>query len=163
MAAEGIQWWQKFGTVGQVAQAVVTTLGVIAALFQINMIKEANQETSARQIYLGYLEKQFDYPRFAAPDYERIKQSSADEQILYESFVTYMLYSCEEALVAFAHQPNWRLTCETGVKVHLPFLCEHLAANPRYLDTFADHTVHFVRTMMSREGFVVPECKVPRS
>lgn len=163
MAIEGVHWWQKFGTVGQLAQAVVTALGVFAALFQINMIRDANQASSARQIYLGYLEKQFDYPRFAAPDYERIKQSSVEEQILYESFVAYMLYSCEEALVAFSREPNWRHACESGVKVHLPFLCEHLAANPRYLDTFADHTVHFVRTMMSREGFVVPECKVPGS
>ena len=163
MATEGTHWWQKYGTVGQLAQAVVTSLGVIAALFQIDMIHDANKEASARQIYLGFLDKQFSYPRFAVPDYERIKQSSADEQILYESFVAYMLYSCEEALEAFSHEPNWRLTCESGVKVHLPFLCEHLASDPDYLNTFAANTANFVRAMMAREGLSVPECKVAGS
>ena len=47
VASDGIHWWQKYGSVGQVTQAVVTAFGVIAALVQINLMKAASQEASA--------------------------------------------------------------------------------------------------------------------
>src|ERR1700742_4350299 len=90
-------FWQKYGTLAQMAQAGVALLGFVAILFQINEIRSNNRATSARQAFLGYTDLAFKNPKFAAPDYEVIKQRGRDQQTQYESFVSYFLYACEEA------------------------------------------------------------------
>jgi hypothetical protein len=162
MEIEMIHWWQKFGNIAQIAAPVMTAVGIVFVLMQIHTLESVNRTAGARQIYLGYVEKEFQYPQFANPDYDRIKQSSADEQTRYESFVSYMLYSCEEALVAFKDR-EWRLTCEEEVKPHLPYLCEKLAKDTGYLNTFAQHTGELVRSVMAQSGIKSPECKVART
>ena len=55
------------------AQATVALLGFVAILFQINEIRTDNRATSARQAFLGYTDLAFKNPKFAQPDYEKIK------------------------------------------------------------------------------------------
>ena len=90
-------WWQKYGTLAQMAQAAVALLGFVAILFQINEIRTNNRATSARQAFLGYTDLAFKNPKFAQPDYDKIKAASRDERVQYESFVSYFLYACEES------------------------------------------------------------------
>jgi hypothetical protein len=77
-------FWQKYGTLAQMAQASVALLGFVAILFQINAINSNNRASSARQIYLGYADLAFRNPKFAAPDYEQIKAGPKDDQVRYE-------------------------------------------------------------------------------
>src|SRR5437879_4601657 len=100
--SQPVAFWQRYGTLAQMAQAAVALLGFIAILFQINEIRSNNRAASARQAFLGYTDLAFKNPKFAQPDYDRIKAGSRDEQVQYESFVTYFLYACEEAISAFA-------------------------------------------------------------
>src|SRR3954470_5833636 len=90
-------WWQKYGTLAQMAQAAVALLGFVAILFQINEIRSNNRAVAARQAFLGYTDLAFKNPKFSSPNYDVIKASSHDEQVQYESFVSYFLYACEEA------------------------------------------------------------------
>ena len=55
-------WWQKYGTLAQMAQAAVALLGFGAILFQINEIGSNNRAASARQVFLAYTD--LDDPRF---------------------------------------------------------------------------------------------------
>src|ERR1700716_114133 len=123
MSQPGIFWWQKYGTLAQMAQAAVALLGFVAILFQINEIRTNNRAASARQAFLGYTDLAFKNPKFSAPDYDAIKVSSRDEQIQYESFVSYFLYACEEATAAFADRQEWMGSCDYHLKPPLPFLC----------------------------------------
>ena len=66
-------WWQKYGTLAQMAQAAVALLGFVAILFQINEIRFNNRAASARTAFLGYTDLAFKNPRFSAPDYDVIK------------------------------------------------------------------------------------------
>ncbi len=75
----------------------VALLGFVAILIQINEIRTNNRAASARAAFLGYTDLAFKNPKFAQPDYEKIKAAGRDEQVQYESFVTYFLYACEEA------------------------------------------------------------------
>ena len=59
-------FWQKYGTLAQMAQATVALLGFVAVLFQINAISSNNRAASARQVYLGYTDLAFRNPKFAA-------------------------------------------------------------------------------------------------
>jgi hypothetical protein len=52
-------WWQKYGTLAQMARASVALLGFVAILFQINEICAANRASSARQAFLGYTDLAF--------------------------------------------------------------------------------------------------------
>ena len=121
MAQPGIFWWQKYGTLAQMAQAAVALLGFVAILFQINEIRSNNRAASARQVFLGYTDLAFKNPKFSAPDYEAIKAGSRDEQVQYESFVSYFLYACEEAIAAFADKREWAASCDYDLKPHLRF------------------------------------------
>lgn len=163
MAGTEVMWWQKYGTLAQMAQATVALLGFIAILFQINEIRSGNRASTARQIYLGYTELAFKNPEFSAPDYERIKASPQLEQNRYESFVSYFLYACEEALAVFASRPEWRASCDYDVQRHLPFLCEKTKSDPRFIGTYNPNTQSWIRTSMQQAGVVAPGCQLKKS
>ena len=164
MAQPNPFWWQKFGTLAQMAQATVALLGFVAILFQINEIKSNNRETGARQIYLSFTDLAFKNPRFSAPNYDAIKTAGHDEQVQYETFVSYFLYACEEAIAAFRHATDeWQLSCTHDLKGHLPFLCEVSVADPDYLATYAVPTQQWIKTSMQSSSVTPPDCKPRKS
>ena len=156
-------WWQKYGTLAQMAQAAVALLGFVAILFQINEIRSNNRAASARQAFLGYTDLAFKNPKFAQPDYDRIKAGSRDEQAQYESFVTYLLYACEEAISAFAGKREWQASCDYDLKPHLPFLCEKNGAEPAYLQTYGADTQQWVKASMKTASVTPPDCKLRKT
>jgi hypothetical protein len=156
-------WWHKYGTVGQIAQAIVALLGFVAILFQINEIRTGNRESSARQAFLGYTDLAFRNPKFAQPDYERIKAGSSEEQVQYESFVSYFLYACEEAMSAFADRREWLASCDYDLKPHLPFLCAKNSAEPAYLATYSADTQQWVKASMKTASVTPPDCKLGKT
>ena len=161
--AEQATFWQKYGTLAQMAQAAVALLGFVAILFQINEIRSNNRTSSARQAYLGYTDLAFKNPKFAHPDYEKIKAGGRDEQVQYESFVTYFLYSCEEAILAFAGRREWQASCDYDLKPHLPFLCEKNAAEPAYLATYGAETQNWVKAALKTASVTPPDCKLRKT
>ena len=71
-------FWQKYGTLAQMAQATVALLGFVAILFQINEIRTNSRASTARQVFLAYTDLAFKNPKYAQPDYEAIKAASRD-------------------------------------------------------------------------------------
>jgi len=159
MSQPSILWWQKYGTLAQMAQATVALLGFVAILFQINEIRANNRAASARAAFLGYTDLAFKNPKFAQPDYDTVKAASRDERVQYESFVSYFLYACEEALSAFADKREWQASCDYDLKPHLPFLCEKNAAQPAYLATYGAETQQWVRASMKTASVTPPDCR----
>jgi hypothetical protein len=159
MSQPGILWWQKYGTTAQMAQAAVALLGFVAILFQINEIRNANRAASARQAFLGYTDLAFKNPKFAAPDFEKIKAGDRDQRVQYESFVSYFLYACEEAAAAFADRREWSASCDYDLRPHLPFLCEKSMAEPAYLATYSTNTQQWVKTSMKTSSVTPPDCR----
>jgi hypothetical protein len=163
MSQPSVFWWQKYGTLAQMAQATVALLGFVAILLQINEIRTGNRATSARQAFLGYTDLAFKNPKFAQPDYEKIKASGRDEQVQYESFVTYFLYACEEAISAFSGKREWQASCDYDLKPHLPFLCEKNAAQPGYLATYGVETQQWIKTSLKTASVTPPDCKLGKT
>jgi hypothetical protein len=159
MSQPGILWWQKYGTTAQMAQAAVALLGFVAILFQINEIRDGNRAASARQAFLGYTDLAFKNPKFAAPDFEKIKAGDRDQRVQYESFVSYFLYACEEATAAFADRREWSASCDYDLRPHLPFLCEKSMAEPAYLATYSTNTQQWVKTSMRTSSVTPPDCR----
>jgi hypothetical protein len=156
-------FWQKYGTLAQMAQATVALLGFVAILFQINEIRTNNRATSARQAFLAYTDLAFRNPKFSSPDYDAIKRASRDQQVQYESFVSYFLYACEEAFGAFANRHEWIASCDYDLKPHLTFLCEKNAAEPAYLETYATVTQEWVKTSLKTASVAPPDCKLGKT
>jgi hypothetical protein len=163
MSQPSIFWWQRYGTLAQMAQASVALLGFVAILFQINEIRDGNRAASARQAFLGYIDLAFKNPKFSAPDYETIKAGGRDAQVQYESFVSYFLYACEEATAAFANRREWAASCDYDLKPHLPFLCEKNRADPAYLATYSTNTQDWVKTSMKTASVTAPDCKLGKT
>jgi hypothetical protein len=163
MSQPQVMFWQKYGTLAQMAQAAVALLGFVAILFQINEIRFNNRAASARQAFLGYTDLAFKNPKFAQPDYDRIKAGSRDEQVQYESFVTYLLYACEEAITAFAGKREWQASCDYDLRPHLPFLCEKNSAEPAYLATYGADTQQWVKASLKTASVTPPDCKLRKT
>jgi len=157
--AAAASWWQRFGNAAQIAQVMVAALGFSVLVLQLNEVRSNNRAASARQVYLAYMDLEFRYPQFAEPDYASIKTGDRDDKSRYESFVSYLLYACEEALVAFAGQREWVTACDDALRPHLPFLCDKSAAEPSYLATVSDDTAAFIKSAMARAGVTPPACK----
>ena len=163
MSQPSISWWQKYGTLAQMAQAAVALLGFVAILFQINEIRMNNRAAGARQAFLGYTDLAFRNPKFSHPDYNAIKSGNRDEQVQYENFVSYFLYSCEEATAAFADRREWMASCDYDLKPHLPFLCERYKAEPAYLTTYSTDTQEWVKASMKGASVMPPDCKLGKT
>ena len=163
MSQPSIFWWQKYGTLAQMAQAAVALLGVVAILFQINDIRANNRAASARHAFLGYTDLAFKNPKFSQPNYATIKAGGRDEQVQYESFVSYFLYACEEATAAFADRREWLASCDYDLKPHLPFLCEKNTAEPAYLATYSTATQEWVKASMKTASVTPPDCKLGKT
>jgi hypothetical protein len=160
MAKTRAAWWLRYGAIAQVVQATAAVIGIGAIVLQVDEIRSNGRAASARQIYQAYLDLAFKEPALAAPDYERIKAGSAETRNRYETFVSYFLYACEEALAVFDREREWKNACEYDVKYHLPFLCEKNKSDPAFLKTYSEKTQSFVQDAMTREGVASPECKL---
>jgi hypothetical protein len=163
MSQPSIFWWQKYGTLAQMAQAAVALLGFVAILFQINEIRTNNRAAGARKAFLGCTDLAFRNPKFSHPDYDAIKSGTRDEQVQYESFVSYFLYTCEEATAAFADRWEWMASCDYDLKPHLPFLCEKYKAEPAYLTTCGTDTQEWVKASMTSASVAPPDCKLRKT
>jgi hypothetical protein len=163
MSQPSIFWWQKYGTLAQMAQASVALLGFVAILFQINEIRTGNRAASARQAFLGYIDLAFKNPKFSAPDYDAIKAGGRDVQIQYESFVSYFLYACEEVTAAFTDRREWLASCDYDLKPHLPFLCEKNQAEPAFLATYSTVTQEWVKTSIKTASITPPDCTLGKT
>lgn len=152
-------WWQRHGTVAQMAQAAVALCGFVAILVQIGTIRDSNREAGARQVYLAYTDLSFRNPEFSSPDYEKIRAADRNTQVSYENFVSYFLYTCEETMAVFGGEHEWRASCDYDLRQHLPFLCAINAAEPNYLSTYSAETRRWVLTSMQQSGFTAPDCK----
>ena len=161
--AQPASFWQKYGTLAQMAQASVALLGFVAILFQINEIRSNNRAVSARQAFLAYTDLAFKNPKFASPDYAAIKAGNREALVQYESFVSYFLYACEEAFNAFSDRREWLASCDYDLKPHLQFLCEKNQAEPGYLATYATTTQDWVRTSLKTASVASPECKLGKT
>ena len=159
MSQPSLFWWQKYGTLAQMAQATVALLGFVAILFQINEIRSNNRAVSARQAFLAYTDLAFKNPKFSAPDYDAIKAGGREQIVQYESFVSYFLYACEEATAAFADRREWSASCDYDLRPHLPFLCEKSMAEPAYLATYSTNTQQWVKTSMKTSSVTPPDCR----
>jgi hypothetical protein len=155
-------WWQRYGTLAQMAQVVVALCGFMAILIQINTIRDNNRGAGARQVYLAYNDLSFRNPQFSTPDYEQIKAGDRYELVKYENFVSYFLYACEEVISAFAGS-EWRRSCAYDLTLHLPFLCEKNAAEPNYLETYSAETRRWVLSSLQEQGLKPPDCKLRKT
>jgi hypothetical protein len=156
-------WWLKFGSVGQIAQAAVALCGFVAILFQINVLGKNAHEAGARQIYQAYNDLEFKNPQYSHPDPERIKASPSSDLVQYETFVSYFLYACEEAIKVFDNKREWQATCDYDLKNHLPFLCEKSLSEPVYLTTYSGDTQRWIAAEMQKTGVTAPDCKARKT
>jgi hypothetical protein len=156
-------FWQKFGTLAQMAQATVALLGFVAILFQVSEIRSNNRAAAARQAFLGYTDLAFKNPKFSSPDYAAIKAGGHETLVQYESFVSYFLYACEEAFGAFTDQREWLASCNYDLKPHLPFLCEKNQTEPAYLATYGTVTQDWVKTSLKTASVTPPDCQLGKT
>lgn len=156
-------WWQRYGTLAQMAQAGVALLGFVAILFQINEIRTNARNASARAAFLGYTDLAFKNPKFSYPDYDAIKAGTLDQRTQYESFVSYFLYACEETIAAFTDKREWQASCDYDLTPHLPFLCEKNAAQPAYLATYGTETQQWVKASLKTASVTPPDCKLGKT
>lgn len=162
MSATGHSWWQRYGNIAQITSAVFALVGFGAILVQLSEIRHHNRESGARQVYLAYTDLNFRNPQFALPN---LAQLRADPALFerYKTFVSYLLYACDEVINAFPGQKEWRKSCEYEVREHLPFLCDTLASDPDFLETFGGRSLGFVKATMQHYGVAPPACQLKKA
>jgi hypothetical protein len=163
MPSSDIQWWQRYGNVAQIASAVFALVGFAAVLLQLSEIRHNNRATGARQVYLAYTDLNFRHPEYALPDLAKLKSGDPAVFERYKSFVSYLLYACDEVMAAFPEQLEWRKSCAYELREHLPFLCETLSNDPPFLETFGGRSLGFVRETMERNGVSPPVCQLKKT
>jgi len=135
MSQPSIFWWQKYGTLRRWRRRAWRCSALWRSCSRSTNPLEQSRHQRAAGIF-GLYRSGIKNPKFAAPDYDVIKQGGRDQRTQYESFVSYFLYACEEALTAFADKREWQASCDYDLKPHLTFLCEKNKAEPTYLATY---------------------------
>ncbi len=158
------QWWQRYGTLAQMAQAAVALLGFVAIMFQINEIRTNARATPARVRRFSAIPiwrsriRSFRI-RTSMPSRPAVSTSARSMR----ASSPYFLYACEETIAAFADKREWQASCDYDLKPHLPFLCEKNVAQPAYLATYGTETQQWVKTSLKTASVTPPDCKLGKS
>jgi hypothetical protein len=136
-------------------QAIASILTVILALaaligvkWQIDAADRIQRAQSARDIYREYLSTAMNKPEFAKPDYCKI--ADTPQEVGYEHFVEYMLYTAEQTIAVDA---DWADTFSHTFKGHAQYICT--------LDNksgYADSVANLIRTFQTENCKTVPAC-----
>ena len=131
-------WPQYLGNASQMVSAIVAIIAVVFISYQVRQLqrnsealKESEQRTAARQVYMSYSEASIRYPEFAKPNYAKIVEPL--EQVRYGFFVAHMLFAYDEMLKLF-DDPEWRASFEYDLKLHLPYICQ--LNDPAFFDQY---------------------------
>ena len=163
MSQPSVFWWQKYGTLAQMAQATVALLGFVAILLQINEIRTDNRATSARQAFLGYTDLAFKNPKFAQPDYETIKAPAATSRFSTRASSPTSSTPARKRSARSPDKREWQASCDYDLKPHLPFLCEKNAAQPAYLATYGAETQQWIKASLKTASVTPPDCKLGKT
>ncbi|HZP77147.1 MAG TPA: hypothetical protein VFB45_13460 [Pseudolabrys sp.] len=146
----------KFGNYSQVASAVIASLALTGAAYQIATIRSNTRETAARQMFRSYLDLAFNNPKFSSPDYDALKKNTVDLE-RYGWFVDNLLFTCEEVVAAFSSDKTWRATCEEHVGYHLRYICD---AGVKDQVTHDPEIAALIKQVIAHSDLTsAPECK----
>ncbi len=116
------RWLERHAKALQASAAIVTMLAAVAALIgvkvQIDASAQQAREQSAREIYREFLNLSISRPEFSDPDYCKI-QSSPNE-VAYENYLEYTLYTAEQLRSV---SPEWDATMLDHLSAHSAALC----------------------------------------
>ena len=164
MSQPSVFWWQRYGTLAQMAQATVALLGFVAILLQINEIRTNNRATSARQAFLGYTDLAFKNPKFAQPDYDDDQgRQPRRAGPVRELRLLFPLRLRGERSARSPDKREWQASCDYDLKPHLPFLCEKNAAQPAYLATYGAETQQWIKASLKTASVTPPDCKLGKT
>ena len=135
-------WHARFGNAAQIASAIISVLGFILVIWQINILSKnavearmRGQENAARQVYMSYSEATLKYPLLSAPDYAHLKENPKSEDFIrYENYVAHMLFAYDEML-AVLDLPEWRKSFEVDLNAHMQYICER--ADEKYAEMYS--------------------------
>jgi len=121
-------WPRNFGNLAQIGSVIVAAVAVGLVLQQLQHLqrnsqelKDAEQRTAARQVYMSYSQAAIRYPEFARPDYTKITKPL--EQVRYGFFVAHMLFAYDEILRVF-DDPEWKASFEYDLQQHKRYICQ---------------------------------------
>jgi hypothetical protein len=113
-----------YGNLAQIASALVAGAALVGIFWQVQTNLAAGRESTVREAYRAYLRLAVEHPELADPDYDRLRIGERSrESLRYGWFVSYLLYTCEQIVLNFPDDPEWRRTCITQIGYHDRYIC----------------------------------------
>ena len=106
---------QAIGTLLTAALAIVALIGV---KWQLDGAERISQAQTAREIYRDFVALSLSNPELADPGL--CPEFSDKQDIQYDHFVEYMLYTAEQVIEA---DPEWASTFEGVLEPHTTYFC----------------------------------------
>ena len=109
-----------------IATAIIATLGLGIAMWQIQAAEKSQREASAREAFKEYLKLAIDKPEFADARLEVVSKTESGKSS-YAWFVSYFMYSAEQIFQSFPVKqpgiPTFLISLNSHFK--LPFHVNH--------------------------------------
>ena len=118
---------EELGAYATALSAVIASIAVCVAAYQISVTRREARRGIALQIYKDYLKLAMDNPKFSSASYPvgtpRLRTFSNDELEYerYEYFVAHLLFAAEGILEA-SNDTEWRATLRDQLKYHALYL-----------------------------------------
>jgi len=113
---------RSYGNAAQIVSALVAVAALVGIYWQVQTNLLSSRENSAREIYRAYLQLSVQNPELAQADIENL--NSTTELARYGWLVSYLLYTCEQILVDFPRDPEWRRACLSQMSYHASYICK---------------------------------------
>jgi hypothetical protein len=104
-----------------IATAIIATLGLGIAMWQIQAAEKSQREASAREAFKEYLKLAIDKPEFADARLEVVSKTESGKSS-YAWFVSYFMYSAEQIFQSFPNDPEWNRALSDQVCYHKVYL-----------------------------------------
>ena len=150
--SQAATFWQKYGTLAQMAQASVARSDSLRCCSRsTRSIRTTARPARVKSISATPISR-------SAIRNSRCRTTSRSRpgrrtiRCATRALSRICSYACEEALAAFAGKQEWQTSCDYDLRHHLPFLCERNAAEPAYLTTYATRTQQWIKASLQRAG-----------
>jgi len=150
-------FWQRYGNAAQIASAVVAIFALGAIYWQVQFNFALSRQSNAHEIYRAYLQMAVRYPQLAYPEggQATLAAMTGEQHARYGWFVSYLLYTCEQILVNFPNDPEWRRTCAEQIGYHAPYVCTTVLKEE--ISQYADVLQSLIRQVAKASA--AAECK----
>jgi hypothetical protein len=132
------------GEVATVVSAVVASIALLIAAYQVHSASKNNKETLSKQMFLQVLMFCAENPKFSDPR-DLIDENGRIDPA-YDAYMSALLFACEEIVDLVPTDRSWKMSIQLNLQDHIAYLTMQMQ-DERFKQAYSDSLIKLIEEM----------------